>query len=262
MAEALAISMHDNSGIEELLELLKSPGFQSQRKEYESLLDGVETIVKQYNSILTELDALKEKVGKITDRKNPLAVMVECLENLAASIGEELNSLKESILSFTKNALNTVKEKGLSALGSVFGFLHVKDGLQAMASGLAKSAEALDKAVTRVDSLEQFHRERAAVREAAEKTQPNDEIRPVGEQSVSLADLVADMRLDFENLTPEELKATYEKLLAIGMDNDLTANELNCLQSLTDEAESLLPERGETETAQEAENELDQGEEI
>jgi hypothetical protein len=256
MSEAITMSLHDNPDIKELLELLKSPGFQTQRKEYGSLLDGVEAIVKQYNTILTELDALKEKVGKITDRKNPLAVMVGNLENLAADVGAKLKNLKDGIISFTKNALDAVKEKGLSALGAVFGALHVRNGLQAMSRGLAKSAEALDKAVTRVDILEQHNREKAAEREGGEA------VPPTVDQAVSLSELLKNIPLDFESQPPEELKANYGKLLAIGMDNGLTANELNCLQYLTEEAEALLPDRGESETGHEVESELDQGEEI
>jgi hypothetical protein len=259
MAAALVLPMNDNPDIMELLEMLNQPGFEGEKKEYASVLDYVFTLTNQYNSIMAELADLKERVSGITDKKNPLAVMVEHLENLALGIGEKLNHLRESVISFTKDALNTVKEKGLSALGSVFRFLHVKDGLQAMSDGLAKSVEGLNKAVTRVDSLEQRNQEKAAVREAAKAAQTAEE---QAEQSPSLSELLADTRVDFENLSPDELKATYEKLLAIGMNNDLTANELNCLQYLTDEAEALLPERSEADTAQEVELEQEQGEEI
>jgi len=262
MAETLTISPHDNTDIKELLELLKSPGFQTQRKEYESLLDGVKTIAKQYNSILTELDALKEKVSRITDKKNPLHIMADNLDKLAADIGEKLKNLKYGILSFTRNAIDTAKEKGMSALGSVFATLHVKDGLQAISNGLAKSVEGLNKAVTRVDSLEQFHRERIAPRETAEESQTAEETISTEEQAASLAELLSDTRMDFENLPPEELKATYEKLLAIGMDNGLTANENVCLQSIVDEISDLLPDHGEYEQAQELELAEEQGEEI
>ncbi len=259
-------TMRENPDVKELLELLKSPGFQAHRQSYESLLNGVDSIIRQYDNILTELDALKEKVSRITDRKNPLAVMVGRLEALADNIEKRLNGIRDGIITFTKNALNTVKEKGLSALGSVFRFLHVKDGLQAMSNGLAKSVESLNNAVARVNSLEQHNREKAAAAgnaEAAPTTKAAPPL-PAEAQAVSLSEMLADMRVDFENLTPDELKATYDKLLEIGKDNDLTANELTCLQYLTDEAEALLPGRGDGEQAQVLEHEYaeEQGEEI
>jgi hypothetical protein len=186
------------------------------------------------------------------------------IEALAADVGERLNNLRESIVTFTKNALNTVKEKGLSALGSVFRFLHVKDGLQAMSSGLAKSVESLNNAVARVNSLEQHNREKAAA-SVNTATAPTDGLAPppvAVVQAVSLSEMLADMRVDFENLTPDELKATYDKLLAIGMDNDLTPNELTCLQYLTEEAEALMPDRDSAEPSQELEYTEEQGAEI
>lgn len=238
MAEAMAL-MSDNPDVIKLLDYLKSPGMEKNQQEYSSLIKYVDAIENQYNSILSELAELKEQISGIKDKKNPLAVMAEHLDTLAADVGAKLKNLKDGIISFTKNALDTVKEKGLSALGSVFGALHVKDGLQAMSSGLAKSVAALDKAVTRVDNLDQHNREKTAVIENSETPQS------AAEQAASLSELLADTRLDFENLSQDELKAVYEKLLAIGMDNDLTANENDCLSSLVEEVGDILPDHGE-----------------
>jgi hypothetical protein len=256
MAE-LVIPIHDNTDVKKLLDFLNAPDYEEQRTEYVALLDYAEAITKQYNSILTELATLKEKVSGITDKKNPLAVMVESLDNLAAEIGKKLDKMKEDIVSFTKNALDTVKEKGLSALGSVFGFLHVKDGLQAMSKVLSKSVESLNKAVMRVDNLEKHNQEKTAAPIINEEPRT-----PIEAQTVSLATLLADTRMDFENLSPDELKTVYEKLLAIGMDNDLTANENICLQGLVDDITEMLPNHGEFEPTHQHEAETEQGEEM
>lgn len=247
MAEA-SISIREAPDVKELLALMQAPGYQSQRQDYTSLLNYVDTLTKQYNSILTELETLKEKVSGITDRKNPLVVMVENLESLAVGIGEKLRDLRDGVVSFTKNALETVKEKGLSALGSVFDFLHVKDGLQAMSRGLLKSVDALDKAVTRVENLEKHNGEKAIEHGGDVVTQS------AGEKS-SLAELLVDTRFDFENLSQEELAGVYEKLLSIGMNNDLSANENKCLQSLVIDAGNRLPYAEEYEPVVEVETE-------
>jgi len=119
--------------------------------------------------------------------------------------------------------------------------------------------EGLNKAVARVENLEQHNREKAVEHENGEQ-----ETMEAAEenQAVSLSELLSDTRMDFENLSQEELKEVYEELLAIGMDNDLTTNENTCLQNLVDEVSDLLPDHGEYEPAQEAEIELNQGEEI
>ena len=250
MAEALTL-MWDDPDVITLFDYLKTSGTETQRREYESLLDYVDTITQQYNTILTELDTLKEKVGVFAGKKTPIAVMTENLETLATNAESKLENLKDSIISFTKNTLDSAKEKGLSALGSVFGFLHIKDGLQAMSDSLAKSVDSLKKAVTRVDNLEQHNREKVTTHESAETPQSTEG------QALSLSDLFADTRLDFENLSQDELKSLYEKFLAIGMNNELTANENICLQSLVDEVSDLLPDRGENTAELEAE--IEQG---
>ena len=59
MTEAAAsISMHENPFVKEFLELLKSPGFHAERKDYKAPIDGVGAISKQYNSIWAGLNEI------------------------------------------------------------------------------------------------------------------------------------------------------------------------------------------------------------
>ena len=237
MAEALALNLRDDPSIKSLLDLLNTPGHESEQKEFMSILDYFEALSGKYESVLTRLDAISEKL----DKKNPL---FERLSSVVSGIGEKLKALKDSIIDFAKNTLESAKNMGLSAVGAVSEKLHISEGLEAVSKGLGKAAAGCE-------TLEHFHQERAAMREAADET-----------PSVSLAELLSDTRVDFENLSQDELTALYEKLLAIGMDNDLSAHENTCLQFLTEEVESLLPDRGESEHTQEHESEMDIGEEI
>jgi hemoglobin-like flavoprotein len=248
MAGAMSVPLREQTDVRKLLNLFRA-GQQSERQEYETLLDYVETVENRYNSILDELTALRETVRGIADRKNPVSIMVEHLSSVVSGIGARLKAIKDSIVEFAQNTLNAARDKGLSAIGRASEVLHIKDGLQAVSNGLGKAA-------ARMESLEQFHQEIKATREDTAV------LPPPAVESASLSDLLADTRMDFENLTPDELKATYDKLLAIGMNNDLTSNELTCLQYLTEEAEKLLPERDETAQTQEREQAEEQGEEI
>ena len=240
MAEVLALSLRELPEVKELLNLLNAPGLQSHRQSYISLLDYTDAITQRYDSILTELDSLKG--------------IVKSLEDAAGGIGTKLQNLKNNIVSFTNNVLITAKEKGLSALGLVLDFLHVKDGLQAMSRSLSKSVARLDNTVSKICDLEKHNQEKAAER--------NSDETQSAEKQISLAELLADTRVDFENLSPIELAATYEKLLEIGMNCYLTANENTCLEYLIEEAGAHLPNREEYEIPHEAENEVNQGEEI
>jgi len=71
----------------------------------------------------------------------------------------------------------------------------------------------------------------------------------------NLSALLGDTRTDFENLTQDELKDTYAKLLSIGKKNDLTAHENMCLHYLVAKASDLLPNQIENEN----EPEMEQG---
>jgi uncharacterized phage infection (PIP) family protein YhgE len=249
MAEAMTMPLRGNPDVIKLLDLFKTNGYESEHQEYSALLDYVETVENRYNSILDELTALREQISGIADRKNPLAIIAERLSSAVSGLGAKLKAIKDSIVEFAQNTLGAARDKGLSAIGAVSGKLRIRDGLEAISKGLGKAAATME-------SLEQFRQERVAVKDAAEAA------APTAAQTVSLSELLGDTRVDFENLSPDELKATYGKLLSIGMDNDLTASELSCLQYLTEEAESLLPDRDDAGRAHESENELDQGEEI
>jgi hypothetical protein len=214
-------------------------------------LDYFDALSSKYESVLTKLDVINEKL----DHKSPLAVMVESLSHAVSSFGKKLSALKDSIVAFAKNTLEAAKDKSLSALGAVSGTLHIHEGLEAISKGL-------NRAAVRCENLEQFHQERIEAKKAAETVATEETQPPVIVPVITLAVLLADTRVDFENLSKDELKSVYENLLAIGMDNDLTANENVCLQGLIEEITELLPEYKSFEPTQELETEADVGEEI
>ncbi|MCL2189049.1 MAG: hypothetical protein FWC16_08815 [Defluviitaleaceae bacterium] len=251
----VALPLRENPDIMKFIESMKSTKLKPQQQGFIALLEYTDAITHQYNAILDELYDLKERIGGITDKKSPLVILADKLDTLTADVGTKLSNLKDSIVSFTKNALDAVKEKGLSALNSMFSVLHVKDGLQAMSKACAKSVEALDKAVARCDSLEKHCHEKTAAQPITHASaEPLETSAPP-----TLSDLIGDTRLDFENLSPTELQAVYAKFLAIGMNNNLTASENVCLQSFTEDVEALLPEHADTAHTQEIEHEAEEG---
>ena len=248
MAAALVIPMRDDPDVLKLLDLLNTPGYQAEKQGFSSLINYVDVISEQYNNILDELTDLKDRIGDITDKKNPLAFMAERLASIVSGIGEKLKALKDSILGFCKDTLEATRDTGLSALGAVSEKLHIHEGLEAI-------SKSLEQAAVKCESLEKFHQERVTAHEISET--PSS-----GEPSATLVELLEGVRVDFENLTPDELNTVYAKLLDIGMNSDLTASENDCLQYLTEEAESLMPDRGEADYSQAMESEHEQGEEI
>jgi uncharacterized phage infection (PIP) family protein YhgE len=206
MAEAMTMPLRGNPDVMKLLDLFKTNGYESEHQEYSALLDYVETVENRYNSILDELTALREQISGIADRKNPLAIIAERISSVVSGIGAKLKAIKDSIVEFAQNTLGAARDKGLSAVGAVSGKLHIRDGLEAISKGLGKAAATME-------SLEQFRQERVAVKNAAEAAEI---VLPTTAQTVSLSELLGDPRVAFENLSPDELKVTYGKLLSIG----------------------------------------------
>jgi DNA gyrase/topoisomerase IV subunit A len=226
--------MHDDPDVQNMLDLLSAPGLHEQKQHYTSILDYVDNLSNQYDSIMEKLSEMTEKLGDITERKNPFSVMVERLTNMVSAIGEKLKALKDSIMEFTKNTLEAAKDKSLSAAGAVAGTLHISEGLEAI-------SKSLDKAAAKVENAEQFHLDRVESNFLAEYEIPSD----------------------FTALSQDELKQEYTRLLKIGMDGDLSGIEYELLRDMIDEIEPMLPEQAaEPQPAQELESEADLGEEI
>jgi len=233
MAE-LALPISDNPDIKNLLELMQSPGYESEREGFMSILNYTDALSDQYNKIMTELTDLKEKISDITDRKNPVSAMIEHLTNVLTGIGEKLKTLKDNIFEFTKNTLDAVKDNSLSAVGAVAGSLHIHEGLEAISKGLGSAA-------AKVENLENFHTERIESKLLTEFEIPSDLV----------------------SLSQEELKTVYAELLNIGMYEDLSLRENAIVQDLIEEVEGMLPERdNDFEQPQELELEAEQGEEL
>lgn len=157
MAEVLAL-MTENPDAVKLLSYLKASGMETQRQDYGSLVNYIDTIESQYNSIIKELTELKSQISGIKDTKNPITVMAGRMESTVLDIGARLRSIKDSIISFTKNALDTIRDKGLSALNTVSGFIKVKDNLQAMSGMLEKSTASAENSIEKIEAMSrQYH---------------------------------------------------------------------------------------------------------
>jgi len=232
----LALPLRDNPEIKKLLEIMQTPGYESERQGFLSIIEYNDILTEQYNNIMTELTYMKEKINEITDKKNPVSVMVEHLLEILNGIGEKLKDFKDNILEFAKNTLDSVKDNSLSAVGAFAGTLHIHEGLDAISKSLGNAA-------AKVENLENFHIDQVESKLLTEYELPSN----------------------FASLSQDELKTVYAKLLDIGMFDDLSSCENAIVQDLTEEIEGLLPERGnDIENAQESETEFEeeQAEEI
>lgn len=151
--------LKNNQSVTDFIEYLHNSGFEENKQDFVELIKYVDTVEKKYDAILTELNALKEQLGEIHDKKNPMFSVVKDTQEKVIDIGQKLNALKDNIITFTQNALETVKEKGLVALNEVTGFLKIKDGLQLLNSSLDKMAAGAEKSVQKINAISNEYHE-------------------------------------------------------------------------------------------------------
>jgi len=158
MADSL-VSLNKNPDIIKLLEVLNTPGMETQKQDYESIIKYIDTLENQYSTIRSEIAELKSQISGIKDKKNPFVAMAEKMDSSVSDMRTKLMEVRDSIISFTKNTLETIRDKGLTALGSVSGFLKIKDGLQAMSSGLEKSIANAENTVNKIEAMSREYHE-------------------------------------------------------------------------------------------------------
>jgi ABC-type transporter Mla subunit MlaD len=253
---AFALPMRDNPQIKSFLTLLDTPEYQSERQGFISLMDYTDTLSEQYNTIIKELADLKERLGDMGDKKNPLTAMVEYLSGIIAGIGDKLKAIKDSIINFAQNTLESVKDKGLSAVeavkdtsvsayetvrdksistvGAVANTLHIHEGLETIGRSLYNAA-------AKVENIENFYIERVESKLLEEFELP----------------------ANFNALSKDDLREVYAKLLDIGMNADLSLCEYKIVQDLLEAIEDTMPEINHSfEQSHETELEAEQGEEM
>lgn len=151
--------IEDDRGVKDFIDYFNDPNYKVQKQDYMALIEYVSAAEKQYDSILSELNALKEQLGGIHDKKNPLTSMMENTQENVLGIGLKLNGIKDRIITFTQNALDTVKDKGLVVLNEISGFFKIKESLQSLNESLTKMAHDAERNVQKINAVSQEYHE-------------------------------------------------------------------------------------------------------
>ena len=149
----------EDQSIKDFIGNLGDPNFMVQKQDYMELVEYVSIVEKKYDSILIELNDLKAQLGEIHNKNNTLTEELERKKENVFELGSKLNSVKDLIITFTQNALASVKEKGFVALNKVVGFFKVKEGLQSLNDSLIKMAHGADRKVQKINAVSHEYHE-------------------------------------------------------------------------------------------------------
>lgn len=155
MADTVLVS--ENPNVKELMEVLRTNKMATQSADLSQLLNYVDTMEKQFDAVLSELNSVRKQLNEIKDKQNPVKAacikMVNSLKSVVTEAKEKLNEIKSAIVDGAKKALTAFKENGLSALNSIMSFFKVKDGLTVMRNSVDKSIASAEKSIAKVEKI-------------------------------------------------------------------------------------------------------------
>jgi hypothetical protein len=156
MADASTMLLQDSS-ILDFLKMMNGANRQSQASEYADFFASVDTMQNQLNETLAELKNVRRQLDAIQDRKNPIkrafTSVVNKLQAEVQAIQEQLNALKEKLITAAKNAVQGFKEKGQAALNGVLKFFGIKQDLQDTVKSAAAVIESCNQAIAKIEAV-------------------------------------------------------------------------------------------------------------
>lgn len=149
--------LNDKAVVKKMLRLLEENGRQEEAKEFANLITAVDSMERQYNDVLAELQAMKRQLTQATEQRHPvkdiLAKAAISAEQCLDSLNHELFMVREQIVSRAANAVSDFKRMGISALERAVSSLHVFDVLTSMQDNLLMSADDVSETIRKAKDM-------------------------------------------------------------------------------------------------------------
>lgn len=176
-------ALMENEHVKELLSILEANRVDS--KDLRDLLGYVGAMERQLDTAVGELQSMRLELNQMREEqshpaKAALRNAARSLEGTVTETRERLDSLKESFVAGCKNAVAAFREKGISALNHIAGFLGIKDGLENLRDSLTGSIQASEKAIAKIEAASaEFHQAGSHVRNMGRMIRGKEAVREV-----------------------------------------------------------------------------------
>ena len=136
-------------------ETLSAPIGEQEAAEFSALLSQFATMEKQYETVLAELAAVRGQLEKLHDGdyKTTAIRYTQNTQSWVSLAKDQLTELKADFTQRIKNAADTVKQHGISALNKAFDFVGVKTALSGMKENLQSSIEKSQNSIDRINGI-------------------------------------------------------------------------------------------------------------
>lgn len=155
-SKMVAVPLLENEYVKELLAIMEAndtPG----RRDLLAVLAQVGAMESQLNAAVTELTALRRELNAAREQAHPMKTALKntgaALEKNVADLRDKLSTVKQNAIDGCKNAVDTFKEKGISALDNIARFFKVRPMLEAMRGELSNGIRADRAAMVKIKAI-------------------------------------------------------------------------------------------------------------
>jgi hypothetical protein len=153
-ATAKANLLADNPHVMELFSILKENdkdtaglnALLSYCMQIDKFVENAEKQIADMNAQIADMKEIQKH-----PIKNALQNAADSLQARVTGIKAMLNNIRERIVEGCKNAIQAVKDTGVTALDKMAGFFHVKQGFEAINKSCAEGMERCDKSVANIE---------------------------------------------------------------------------------------------------------------
>jgi Asp-tRNA(Asn)/Glu-tRNA(Gln) amidotransferase A subunit family amidase len=148
--------LNENEYVQQLFSILQASGRDT--TGLAALLGHVsemENFVKRAEDKIADMKSQLAEMKEVQNHpvKTALQNAIKTLEHKVAEVKERLSELKHSIAEGCMAAVQSFKEKGVSALDNLASFFHIKSGLRDWNKSIDSIIKTDDKAVARIESF-------------------------------------------------------------------------------------------------------------
>ena len=151
----------DTEVVNQLLDLLKQNQKVNELSTVQDLSDSINFIENSLNSAINELQNVKAQlnINTPTVSKSKLnQTNIKQVEKLATGVERlknQLNIIKRKFIGTAQNIVDSVKEKGISALDKTSEFISLKEKLTALNEGINNNISKVDKNIKTINAMTQ-----------------------------------------------------------------------------------------------------------
>jgi hypothetical protein len=146
--------LQDIQQAEQFIRLLLDADRQREAKECRHLLEQIDDLERQLETVGRELKSLKGQLGK-AERGTPerhLKTAARHVEREVREAKEQIREIKDSILSGMGKAVRDFKRKGVEALDGAIDKLHIRVALRNISRSMERAAINMQKTIDRINA--------------------------------------------------------------------------------------------------------------